>query len=279
MRDLGLPTDAITLRRRAYRAGRRAVIEAEGASGRLFLKVVRPDRTAHLQETHESLAHHVPVPRSAGWSADLGIVAMQAIPGVTLRSALRSGSEPLPGAPAIVALLDRFPQPDEKATRLPGPHERAAGHARLLDAVAPNLTGRVADIVGRVGRAPPQESVAVHGDYHAPQVVVDGETVVGLVDVDTAGKGERINDYATFLAQLSTLSLVADDRRLPGAYGAALIADFDQRVEPANLRLRTGAAVLAFATGPFRVQEQRWPEETERRVALAERWLDAADAV
>lgn len=40
--DLGASGEAVQLRVRAYRPGRRAVVEATGRRGRLFLKVVRP---------------------------------------------------------------------------------------------------------------------------------------------------------------------------------------------------------------------------------------------
>ena len=48
--QLGEQTNEAAVRVRSYRAGRRAVIEVNTPSHRLFVKVVRPDRTAALQD-------------------------------------------------------------------------------------------------------------------------------------------------------------------------------------------------------------------------------------
>jgi len=276
---LGALKEPVKLRTRAYRAGRRAVIEASGKSQRIFLKVVRPESTADLQLAHASLAHHVPVPHTFGWSQELGIVALQAMAGRTLRAALTARSTRVPTGSDLVALLDLFPQPNDDAPTVPGPHERASEHARLLKAVAPALAGRLSAIVDRLQSVPAESRAAVHGDFHSSQILVDGKNIVGIVDVDTAGKGERANDLAGLLGHLSTLALDSPARRDIERYGAALINDFDRRVDPIELRLRVAGAVLGLATGPFRVQLRRWHENTEWRVALAESWIASAEAI
>src|SRR5690606_11855324 len=93
---------------RAYRPARRAVVEATGRRGRLFLKVVRPERVEALHDLHRSLAEHLPVPDSLGWS-DRGVLVMTALPGLTLREALRSSHQPTPPPAEVEALLDRLP--------------------------------------------------------------------------------------------------------------------------------------------------------------------------
>lgn len=276
---LGAPHEPVKLRTRAYRAGRRAVIEASGKSRRIFLKVVRPDSTAALQDAHASLAEHVPVPHTFGWSRELGIVALQAMAGRTLRAALTARSRRVPSGADLVSLLDLFPEPGDTAATVPGPHERAPEHARLLEAVAPTLAPRLSAIVDRLKSVPAESRSAVHGDFHSSQILVDGKDVVGLVDVDTAGVGERANDLAGVLGHLGTLALDSRARRDMERYGAALINDFDRRVDPVGLRLRVAGVVLGLATGPFRVQLRRWPEDTEQRVALAESWIASADAI
>lgn len=59
-------------------------------------------------------------------------------------------------------------------------------------------------------------------------------------------------------------------------YAARLLAGFDATVEPGRLRREVAAVVLGLATGPFRVQQPGWADETGRRVALAEQWLESA---
>ena len=274
LRDLDVAVDSVRLRRRAYRAGRRAVIEVSGTSASIYLKVVRPARVALLQERHSTIAAHLPVPRSLGWSEPLGIVALQALPGRPLRNAIEAGSETLPNVRAIVELLDRLPALARQSA--PGPLARVTEHVRLLGAIAPKLKPRLEAIAAAVSMAPPEPQAAVHGDFHASQILVDGAKITGLVDVDTAGTGLRPDDFAGLLAQLSTLALSSSQRRRFDQYGASLIADFDQIVDARGLRLRVAAAVLGFATGPFRVQLEHWRQETVARVGLAERWVESA---
>jgi hypothetical protein len=44
---------------------------------------------------------------------------------------------------------------------------------------------------------------------------------------------------------------------------------FEEVVDPSSLRLRTAAALLGFAIGPYRTQEGEWRQETLRRIAAA----------
>ena len=273
--DLGSPQQATNLRRRAYRPGRRAVIEAVAPSTRIFVKVVRPDRIAKIQSKHVTLAGQVPVPHSYGWSADLGLIALQAMAGKTLRSVLESGSRNLPGPEQILGLLDALPMPADDDI-VAGPVATASGHARLLRAIAPDLSGDIEGVVEAVAAAEDDEPVPVHGDFHSSQILVRGDHIVGLVDVDSAGAGLRADDLAGLLGHLATLSLTSSKRKGMSGYGTALIEAFDKQTDPRSLRLRTAAVILGLATGPFRVQENVWPAATKRRIELATEWVDIA---
>jgi hypothetical protein len=275
--QLGAPGHVSEVRTRAYRAGRRAVVELTTHGVKVFVKVVRPGRAERLHDKHVWLSTHVPVPLSLGWSADHGLVALQAIPGRTLRAALEAGSRRVPGPDSLVGLLDRLPAADPDGDTVAGPRTRVAEHARLLSAVAPGLGGRIAAIVECLQADPAPDLDPVHGDYHTSQVLTDGERITGLVDVDTAGAGSRIDDLASLLAHLATLSSTSSAKAEMDRYGAGLMAAFDRMVDPVELRLRTAAAVFGLATGPFRVQLPRWREDTERRVALAEQWVRSAE--
>ncbi|MGQ0573367.1 MAG: phosphotransferase, partial [Pseudonocardia sp.] len=116
--------------------------------------------------------------------------------------------------------------------------------------------------------------VPVHGDLYDSQLLVDGGRVTGLLDVDTAGGGHRVDDWANLLAHLSVL---ADEGLAPArGYGAELLAHAERRLPRGRLRPRVAAAVLGLATGPFRVQQRDWAARTERRLDLAQRWLAGA---
>lgn len=273
--DLGMGGGNVRLTVRAYRPGRRAVIEASGPHGRVFLKVVRPHRVEALHAQHRLLARHLPVPHGYGYSAE-GILVLQALQGRSLRSALTGGPVPLPSAPALQRLLDLLPTALADGQR-PGDHlGRAAHYADVVACCLPDERARLDELTRRYARleAGDQPLVAVHGDFYEGQILVDGGRVTGLLDVDTAGAGHRIDEWATMLAHLSVLGLLHPKARRIKRYGAEMLAELETRYPAGELRPRISAAVLGLATGPFRVLLPRWPEQTRRRIALAEQWLE-----
>ncbi len=116
----------------------------------------------------------------------------------------------------------------------------------------------------------------MHGDFHSSQILIEEGRIVGLVDIDTAGIGQRANDLASLLGQLSTVATVSQNPAPIDEFRGLLLEDFSQRTDPASLRRRVAGAIVGLATGPFRVQLPDWPEATLRRLELAERWLDSA---
>lgn len=279
--SVDLPTDTVNTRLRAYRPGRRAVIEAYGPQARAFLKVVRPRSAEALHRRHEFLAEHLAVPHSYGWSAEHGIVVLQALPGRTLRQAMLSGL-PLPGAAALTAVLDSLPEPTDELGANPSPAVNWRGHefAALLGAVAPDLAERTAAIAAGLepfeARAAGEPTVAVHGDFYEAQLLVDRTHITGVIDVDTYGWGRRVDDYATMIGHLAVLAIGSPKRASIERYAARLLDGFDRSVDPALLRAAVAGVILGLATGSFRVLEANWHHHTVRRVALAEAWLDSA---
>ncbi len=260
------------VRVRAYRPGRRAVLEVTGGGPRLFCKVVRPAAVDALVARHDLLAPVLPVPPVLAALPD-GLLVLPEAPGTPLRTLLadpsaRSGGT-LPAGPALDALLDGLP--DTVATLpargRPGDHLGRAEH--FADVLGLTTGVRPAALVDRLAAAPRGDHapVPVHGDFYEAQLLADGGAVTGLLDVDTAGAGHRIDEWATLLAHLSVLTGPA--RR----WGADLLAHAERRFAREELRPRIAAAVLGLATGPFRVQQPGWADHTARRIALAERWL------
>lgn len=276
--DLGVGGGVRKLRVRAYRPGRRAVVEATGERGRMFLKVVRPDSVRHLHDLHRSMSGHLPVPNSAGWSDD-GILVMPAVPGATLRELLRSPHGDLPHPAAIDELLDSLPL--SVMSGKPGLDrlDHARHHARVIRETVPSAADHVSSLVERLAahhdanRDIEHELVPVHGDFYEAQLIVDGSTITGLLDVDTAGAGHRIDDYANFCAHLSVLAMVTRSSDRIRSFGADLLAYAESRFERRDVRTRVAAATLGLATGPFRVLEPNWEENTVRRLELADQWL------
>jgi hypothetical protein len=274
--DLGVDGGSVQLRTRAYRPARRAVIEATGRRGRLFLKVIRPGRVEDLHDTHRLLATSLPVPETLGWT-DRGVLVLTARPGETLRKALRSSRQPPPGPQAVLSLLDRLPS--ELARRPPRRDlvSSAEHHATVITATVPSMRDRLEILLDTI-RAMDDLSVTgpvpVHGDLYEAQLLVNRGRITGLLDVDTAGAGLRIDDLANFCAHLSVLAAMSDRPRHIKRYGSDLLAHAEQHHPPQQLRPRVAAAVIGLATGPFRVLDNGWEQKTLRRLGLAEEWLN-----
>jgi aminoglycoside phosphotransferase (APT) family kinase protein len=127
------------------------------------------------------------------------------------------------------------------------------------------------------GDVPEGPGVPVHGDFYESQVMVRAGRVAGLLDIDTAGLGERLDDAACLLGHLGVLAqLQPSSAAVTTEFGLRLQRRFERELDAAALGRRTAAVVLSLATGPHRVQEHGWRTNTGRRLALAERWLDAA---
>ena len=266
---------------RSYRPGRRAVVEVVGGGVRLFLKIVPPGQVAELQERHNLLSQHLPVPRSHGWLSEYGLVVLEGLPGETLRDSLRGRGRRLPAAAAFVDLLDRMP-PLLDGRVSPSPLASVPDYALLLCSLLPELAERVQRLQEALCVAGPSfPAVSVHGDFHEAQVLIREGDVVGLLDIDSVGIGCRIDDWANMIGHLAAwrLSAVGDARlqveRFTRDVTAAAEEDSGQ---PAELRRRVAAVLIGLATGPFRAQTRTWPADTRARVGLAERWLGEAES-
>lgn len=301
LRRFGIGEGPAGLELRAYRPGRRAVVEAIGPGRRLFLHVVPPDRVAGLHWRHRVLtAAGLPTALSLG-QTDTGVVLVPSLPGQTLRAAVRGGNEPLPTGQDVLDLLDRLPQElvegapvrssaaggysgAEPAVEQPEPSGSWPARAERQAAVVAELLPAEAERVRRLAAAIAAEAIAgptvpVHGDFSEHRIQVAGGRITGLLGIDAAGAGERVDDLAGLLGHLSVLG---HDEPEParaaaiGRLGAQYLRSFEPTVDPAQLRLRTAAVVLSVATTPYQVQELAWRRLIRRRLDLAERWLDSA---
>ena len=277
------------LRVRSYRPTRRAVVHARwsppaGVALERYVKCVPPSDHARIEEWLTRLRPAVPAPVIAAADVDRGLFALEALPGRTIRDVLLRGTaaevDRLPDGRVILDLLDRLPAPEPGIDRRrPGPIDRVASHAALLMAVLPRIAVRVQALVAGLERreAAGGPEVLVHGDLYDAQVLVDRDGISGLLDLDDAGSGQRVDDLATFLAHLDALAEAAPRRRRPiERYAARLRAAFEFAVGPAPLYASTAAALVGLATGPFRVQQSNWAARIERRLELAERWSTRA---
>lgn len=272
--DLGASSSTVSLTFRAYRPRRRAVVEVNGDAGRIFLKVLRPSKITDLHRIHRELSQTLPTPASLGVDAKLGIVALQALPGETLRQTLECPEAPLPPTEQLVAIPSALPSPTSDRTRTSS-IERVPLTLSLLKAVTPELGGRLDSIAEEIGVESTLADHPSHGDYYESQVMVDRGHVAGLLDVDTFAWGRPGDDPATMLAHLTVWLGMSRSPQRVRMLGDSLVRAWDALVDPVDLRIRTAASILALAGGPFNAQSAAWPSEIADRVGLAASWLES----
>ncbi|PFG44618.1 hypothetical protein ATJ88_3348 [Isoptericola jiangsuensis] len=276
--DLGVPEVArgpVTLKVRAYRPTRRAVIEASTPGARVFLKVVRPDKVDDLHARHALLAGAgLPVPKPLGRNND-GLLVIAPLPGESMRRAVRDGG-PVPGPDEVVELLDRLPRDVVDLPRRTSWSENASHYASVIGAALPAEADRAAQLATaveqRIAGLPADDPT--HGDLYEAQVMLTEGRITGLLDVDSAGPGRRADDLACLVAHVETLSLLRgwDTDRLH-ALAVGYAHGFAGVVDPAELTARVAGVLLSLATGPHRVQEADWPAQTSLRLDAVERWF------
>ncbi|KUI44736.1 hypothetical protein AU198_14460 [Mycobacterium sp. GA-1199] len=280
LRTAGLTSAAmLQLRLRAYRPGHRAVLEGvepgTAPPRTWFVKVVRPAALAALRARHELLSAVLPVPAVLTDTRD-GLVVFPRADGTPLRDQLMA-DEPVPGPAALEAVLDALPGELLDFPKRRSALERVDTFAAVLrHTVEPDdpMLARLDDVVAQLSDtvADSKETVPVHGDFYEGQLLAVGGRISGVLDVDTAGPGVRADDWATLLAHLLTAAM-ASNHPAVRRYADAVREHARRRVEPAELRRRTAAALLGLATGPFRQQRPNWAEQTAERIRLAVDWL------
>ena len=278
LRGLGMPCEQVRPRLRAYRPCRRAVVEVRGTRALLYLKVVPPAEVEILHRRHASLPASFPAPSSLGVDPRLGVLALEALPGVTLRQALEDPEAALPGPGDLEDVLQQVPAPSDNVQSL-SPIERLPTLRGLLSLIVPGQDGRIQELAERIGQEAWPATVAAHGDFHEAQLLVERGRVVGVLDIDTSGWGRIGDDPATMVGHLAVLQTSSAQPGRVGEYLASLLRRWDRKVDPVDLRRRAAGVIFALATGPFRVQRDTWPIDVHRRLDLAEGWLDQADRI
>jgi hypothetical protein len=278
---LGALPGRIELFTRAYRPSRRAVVEVtidgEAAAGRiLYLKVLAGKRAEELAGIHRQLQAHVPVPAVVGVAAEQGILALEALGGETLRTALVKGHD-LPDPAELVSLSERFVASGLTSRRDPRAFADPRRHVSSLAALVPDLGERLralaadaADIDGPV--------VPVHGDLHDGQLLLHDGAVTGVLDVDGSGSGYLAQDAGTLVAHLQVVGEVWPDVHDRVETYAAKVADaYRPSVGATPLARATAGAWLGLATGPHRAQDPGWRDSTRARIERAARELAAIE--
>ncbi|WP_205207869.1 MULTISPECIES: phosphotransferase [unclassified Arthrobacter] len=268
----------------SYRPLRRAVLTADHLGERRYLKVLRHGQAGRLAERHRLLTSAgIPAPELIEVPAP-DVLAMHRAPGTPLAERLmRDGARSIQPH-ALINLLQNLPP---ESMRLP---ERPAWAARVRDyamgaaAVLPEeqaritaLTNKVHHLVSTVDAGP---KVPSHGDFYEANLLVTGESISGLLDVDALGPGHLVDDLACFIGHLAVLpSLDSRYIHVPAALDRFLAA-FDHVVDPSALRGRAAGVALTLVAGAKHraspASPDAWHADALRRLAIAESLADAA---
>ncbi len=215
---LGIDTTGLSVAVLAYRPGKRAVVRATTTSRTLFLKIVRPDKVDALRERHEAwAAHGIPVPRVAAWAPE-GLLALDPLPGIESIGMLEHVADPYALVATISTLSDHIAQVPSTRRARASLVTRLDWYRTRLTQLAPDSSGGITETCDAIARvwsesAPLPERVTIHGDLHLGQLFVTPEqptTIVGVLDIDTAGLGDPADDAAALVAHLITSADLMD---------------------------------------------------------------------
>lgn len=278
-----LDADAVQLDLVAYRPLRRAVLRARtdaGPTPTSYLKVVRPHTAQALHRRHE-LMRDADIPAARTRLLPDGLIVMDELAGTPLTDALAADGAARLTPATIVDLLDRLPSALGDLPRRPAWSENVDRYVTAAAAALPGRAARIAalgrEIRDLVAAGDTGPLVVTHGDLHDGNLLLDGvaqERVVGLLDVDTAGPGYRVDDLACLLGHLSVLPVIAPDvhHRVPATL-AHWTADFESRVDPSALHARSAAVALSLIAG----SRQQFPHtEPDRWIGVVDAWVDGA---
>lgn len=281
---VGLAGEASTLALVTYRPLRRAVLRvagpsADGTPRTCYAKVVRPDRAGALARRH-TLLLDAGVPAAPCTDLGDGVLLLDELTGTPLTDLLALDGAADVDPSAVVGVLDRMPAALTTMPRRPSWAERVTHHAEAAAAVVPDRADEIRAAAREVSRLMAASDagpvVPTHGDLHEANLLVRDGEVVGLLDVDSAGPGHRVDDLACLLGHMSVLPALAPDvhRHVPAAL-PRWTAAFDALVDPVALRARTAAVVLSLVAGAHR-EDQDWRPDADGRVDAALRWIEEA---
>jgi hypothetical protein len=269
---LSLKSDTLSFDRAAGR------IEMHPGEREIYLKIVQPRRAEHIGRVHDELGAHLPIPRCYGAWSDEGLLALEGLPGMTLRDFIRKETSSPPSPEQLLALLDGLPEMPFPMGRVRSMRRRVRDHERLLRTILPDHERRVRRL-GRVLRALPSERPAVvHGDFYDSQVIVNAAgAVTGLLDLDGVGWGDPTDDMASMLGRIWTSGQTeGKGRDRFRDYAGELLDTFSRRTERHDLCMRVAAIVFGRSTGPFRAQVSDWRDQALERIELAELCVERA---
>ena len=282
-----LDLEQVEIHRIQYKPERRYVarLDADGAPW-CALKIYTP---AGYREARRPALGFLPgqvlrVPELVGKSDRLGTIATRWLPGRPLSESLLDPSFDVAHLATVGAALAELhgQQPKGLLARPAQGEPSALGSlAEFTGILVPELASRSLALAGRLTSClaeTPASWSAVHGDFYAKQVLLDGERVAFL-DLDQGARADPASDLGLFLAHLERDALrgtLAPERieALTSAFleGYAVASGRRPPVE-----LHTALGLFQLLHHPFRHCEPDWAGRTEAILSRAEKILSGAE--
>ncbi len=260
-----------------YRPTRRAVLRATDCTTTVFIKVMPAARSTDVVSRHELLAAAgVQVPQVLSVPAP-GVCVLAAVAGAPMANAIAAaGTDPdgVPDPGTLVAWLDSLPRQALSMPRRQTWTDRLDFHSAAAAAALPQQREEInelADVLQReLDGFEAEQTVPTHGDFYEANIFTSGGQVCGVIDLDSVGPGRRSDDLATMLGHLSVLPdlsprVYCDVPDVIERYQR----DFENRVPPRVLRVRTAAVALSLVANSI-------PTQARARLAVARRWARSA---
>ena len=257
---LSIASEGLTLQIVAYRPGKRAVIRMKTDTQEFYAKVVRPSKIAKIRQRHELwLNAKLPVPPVLGWAPD-GLLILGALGG---QSAAELACDPESLFESIRELTQRIANVPEEAPARDSLSRRVGWYVSRLVEQEPQLSTLVVEIEKRVvaqlaaaDDAGPAASTTIHGDLHLGQLLLEPGTseVVGLLDIDTGGRGDPADDAATLWAHSQVIAELHAQRgehnsaRASSSFADAVRVNWNRGGDP-GFALRSGAIAATHFLG------------------------------
>jgi Phosphotransferase enzyme family len=271
------PTERAVVRVDRRERGDRGDRNDRGDRTVAFVKVVPPSDVDGVVERHASLLQAgVPVPRIEHADARSGLLVLEPVIGPTFRELVKSNTGSWPDAAEFDRIGDAFAGAELDAAPLASRLADGVLHARMLATVMPTAATQLTRLAERFERADLADSTTchvttIHGDLHDGQVIVRDGRIIGVLDIDDAGPGRPIDDRANLLARLlyRVHTSTTPDARLVEHVELMTVSSAG-RFDAPDLAVRTAAALVGLATGPFRLQSPDWTTTIRRLLDVAE---------
>ncbi|WP_413543850.1 aminoglycoside phosphotransferase family protein [Citricoccus nitrophenolicus] len=260
------------------RAVLRAVVSGEGGQRTVFLKVMRPGLATRLHYRHTLLAAAgVPVPAVLGPPV-ADVLALEQGEGEVLAAAIMADGARHVDPAAVLGVLDRMPNELVELPRRDAWSDRTGDYGHAAATALPDQARRIRSLVEHLQRQLDGTDrgpvVPTHGDFYEANLLVSQHRISGVLDIDGAGPGHRVDDLACFLGHLAVLPAVDHgyvhvDQALRRFHSV-----FVAGVDPAALACRSSAVALSLVAGARDSGHRDWESSARQRLDIAESLLD-----